>query len=89
MVDILPLLLDNIYCSVCETDDIAKKIFVIIEAWLSLVERCVRDAEAVGSNPVASTVNLSVHETDRFFECAKHGTNLASESLVTGIYRQV
>ena len=25
-----------------------------IEAWLSLVERCVRDAEAVGSNPVAS-----------------------------------
>ena len=24
------------------------------EAWLSLVERCVRDAEAVGSNPVAS-----------------------------------
>ncbi len=28
---------------------------LIIEAWLSLVERCVRDAEAVGSNPVAST----------------------------------
>ena len=26
-----------------------------IEAWLSLVERCVRDAEVVGSNPVAST----------------------------------
>ena len=26
-----------------------------IEAWLSLVERCVRDAEAAGSNPVAST----------------------------------
>ena len=25
-----------------------------IEAWLSLVERCVRDAEVVGSNPVAS-----------------------------------
>ena len=25
------------------------------EAWLSLVERCVRDAEAAGSNPVAST----------------------------------
>ena len=24
-----------------------------IEAWLSLVERCVRDAEVVGSNPVA------------------------------------
>ncbi len=28
---------------------------LIIEAWLSLVERCVRDAEVVGSNPVAST----------------------------------
>ena len=27
-----------------------------IEAWLSLVERCVRDAEAAGSNPVASTI---------------------------------
>ena len=24
-------------------------------AWLSLVERCVRDAEVVGSNPVAPT----------------------------------
>ena len=27
-----------------------------IEAWLSLVERCVRDAEVAGSNPVASTI---------------------------------
>ena len=26
-----------------------------IDAWLSLVERCVRDAEAAGSNPVASS----------------------------------
>ena len=26
------------------------------DAWLSLVERCVRDAEAAGSNPVASTL---------------------------------
>ena len=26
-----------------------------IDAWLSLVERCVRDAEVAGSNPVAST----------------------------------
>jgi len=24
-----------------------------------------------------------------FFLCAEHGTNLASESLATGIYRQV
>ena len=29
----------------------------IDEAWLSLVERCVRDAEVVGSNPVASTTH--------------------------------
>ena len=28
---------------------------VNIDAWLSLVERCVRDAEVAGSNPVAST----------------------------------
>ena len=28
--------------------------FAVNEAWLSLVERCVRDAEVVGSNPVAS-----------------------------------
>ena len=27
----------------------------VYEAWLSLVERCVRDAEVAGSNPVAST----------------------------------
>ncbi len=25
-------------------------------AWLSLVERCVRDAEVAGSNPVAPTI---------------------------------
>ena len=29
---------------------------LIIETWLSLVERCVRDAEVVGSNPVVSTI---------------------------------
>jgi hypothetical protein len=28
----------------------------IIGAWLSLVERCVRDAEVAGSNPVAPTI---------------------------------
>ena len=33
-----------------------------IEAWLSLVERCVRDAEAAGSNPVASTKWLGTPE---------------------------
>ena len=29
-----------------------------IEAWLSLVERCVRDAEAAGSNPVNPTIEF-------------------------------
>ena len=28
-------------------------------------------------------------ESYRVFMCAEHGTNLASESLATGIYRQV
>ena len=32
--------------------DFADEQSVNIEAWLSLVERCVRDAEVVGSNPV-------------------------------------
>ena len=37
--------------------------------WLSLVERCVRDAEAVGSSPVTSTTvkNLS-NDIDTLFE---------------------
>ncbi len=30
----------------------------IAEVWLSLVERFVRDEEAVGSNPVTSTSNV-------------------------------
>ena len=29
------------------------------EVWLSLVERCVRDAEAAGSSPVTSTIDCS------------------------------
>ena len=33
--------------------------------WLSLVERCVRDAKAAGSNPVTST-SSGVHEGARF-----------------------
>ncbi len=32
--------------------------YVVIEMWLSLVERCVRDAEVVGSNPVISTTDF-------------------------------
>ncbi len=33
---------------------VAKVALNIDDAWLSLVERCVRDAEVAGSNPVAS-----------------------------------
>ncbi len=29
--------------------------------WLSLVERCVRDAEAVGSNPVIPTKKIRLN----------------------------
>ena len=31
-------------------------LLLFIEVWLSLVERCVRDAEAAGSSPVTSTI---------------------------------
>ncbi len=31
----------------------------IIGAWLSLVERSVRDREVVGSNPIAPTFNIN------------------------------
>ena len=36
-----------------------------IDAWLSLVERCVRDAEVAGSNPVASTPYKTTGNTDK------------------------
>ncbi len=40
-----------------------------IEMWLNLVERYVRDVEAVGSNPVISTKNEGVYNayTSLFF----------------------
>ena len=38
------------------------------EAWLSLVERCVRDAEVVGSNPVASTTQTALLSQSRLAE---------------------
>ena len=34
--------------------------------WLSLVERCVRDAEAAGSNPVISTKMVEIEENFNF-----------------------
>ena len=36
--------------------------------WLSLVERCVRDAEAAGSSPVTSTKNPSTLSADFLFK---------------------
>ena len=37
------------------------------EVWLSLVERCVRDAEVAGSNPVTSTNRNLYLQGFRFF----------------------
>ena len=37
------------------------------EVWLSLVERCVRDAEAAGSNPVTSTKDVRIPYFKGFF----------------------
>ena len=44
-----------------------------IDAWLSLVERCVRDAEVAGSNPVASTLGRGAGKSKGFpvFLCRK------------------
>ena len=36
------------------------------DAWLSLVERCVRDAEVAGSNPVASTLGRGAGKSKVF-----------------------
>ena len=43
------------------------------DAWLSLVERCVRDAEVAGSNPVASTLGRGAGKSKGFpvFLCRK------------------
>ena len=48
---------------------LSRLLAVYNEVWLSLVERCVRDAEAVGSSPVTSTRAESVNTqfTDFFF----------------------
>ena len=47
----------NHLTNLCRYDIIYKSIkdYSNIEMWLSLVERCVRDAEVAGSNPVIST----------------------------------
>ena len=45
----------------------SKAIVYFFEAWLSLVERCVRDAEAAGSSPVASTKKFDKFQLVEFF----------------------
>ena len=49
----------------------------VIEVWLSLVERCVRDAEAVGSSPVTSTsfkaCGTACRAAPRFFVYSENG----------------
>ena len=45
---------DNIYESLVNS---TKQTLKNIEAWLSLVERCVRDAEVASSNLVASIIS--------------------------------
>ncbi len=39
------------------------------EVWLSLVERCVRDAEAAGSSPVTSIQKTVLRKGDCSFLC--------------------
>ena len=62
-----------------------------IEAWLSLVERCVRDAEVVGSNPVAS-MNKDTTESDWQGICVAEGVVAArpvdARSATTGAERR-
>ncbi len=40
---------------------------IFFEMWLSLVERCVRDAEVAGSNPVISTKKTPIQLNGSFF----------------------
>ena len=49
------------------------------DAWLSLVERCVRDAEVAGSNPVASTGESTLFKCTFFV--AVHLEETARDSL--------
>ena len=45
-----------------------------IGAWLSLVERCVRDAEVAGSNPVAPTYREPLCIKGSFLVCLNFTT---------------
>ena len=66
-VDICAVKCYNSVCDDCDT--LAAR---SIEVWLSLVERHVRDVEAVGSSPVTSTRAESVNaQFTGFFLCPK------------------
>ena len=52
---------------------------IYFEVWLSLVERCVRDAEAVGSSPVTSTSNA--HNEKNSISNAGNGIFVCIQSL--------
>ena len=51
--------------------------------WLSLVERCVRDAEAAGSNPVIPTIEC---ETVVSSEAAVFFSGVGLHMLILSIY---
>ncbi len=51
-----------LYYNIKSCQEQCNKIF--FEVWLSLVERCVRDAEVAGSNPVTSTKKK--HRTEKY-----------------------
>jgi hypothetical protein len=60
-------------------------LFVVYGAWLSLVERTVRDREVAGSNPVAPTIDRKrdfLIENPFLFICAGMGAH--SKKLLTG-----
>ena len=69
-------LTDSRFAAGLTVDDAFPIIALLVGAWLSLVERTVRDREVGGSNPLAPTKNL------------KHINNLERHGL-TGLFFRV
>ena len=55
---------------------------ILIEVWLSLVERCVRDAEAAGSSPVTSTKEDGFLTVFFFFEMLQYFLKLSIGKMI-------
>ena len=55
-----------------DTINFACEIGERIDAWLSLVERSVRDAEVAGSNPVASTESDKIRYFEAWLSLVEH-----------------